>query len=152
MESNDYYMKQALDLAFRAFEEDEVPIGAVIIDRNGMIIGGGYNQVEGQCTQLAHAELQAIKDATKRLGTWRLEGCTMVVTLEPCSMCIGAIRLSRMAKVIYGASSPVFGFQLDNDQFIPLYNNGSFLIESGVLKEECSKILKDFFQKKRNVL
>lgn len=149
MESSQYYMRQALELAQQAFEEDEVPIGALVIDAQGAIIGQGYNQVEKLSTQVAHAELQALTMAGQKVDTWRLEGCTLVVTLEPCSMCMAAIRLSRITKVIYGASSPVFGFQLDNDRFVPIYNNGSFLMESGVLKEECSKILKDFFQKKR---
>ena len=147
---NQYYMRQALVLAQQAYAEQEVPVGALLIDQNGVIIGQGYNRVEQEHTQIAHAEMAALMSAGKETGDWRFENCTLFVTLEPCTMCMAAIRLSRVAKVVYGASSFGFSFQLDSDRFIPLYNNDIFLIEAGVLKDECSQILKSFFQRKRN--
>ncbi len=144
------YMQKALTLACQAYDQNEVPIGAVVVDKEGAIIGSGYNQTEASMSQTSHAELLALADAGKKMGDWRLEDCTIFVTLEPCTMCMAALKLSRIKKVVYGADSPVFGFRLDKDCFIPLYNNDALLIQSGVLKEKCSEILKDFFQKKRN--
>ncbi len=145
------YMKEALDLAAKAYAEDEVPIGAVIIDDNGDVIGVGYNKTEQKCSQVFHAEVIALVEAGRFKNDWRLDGCVIFVTLEPCLMCIGAIKLSRIKKVVYGADSPVFGFRLDKDCFISLYNSDAFEIRSGVLQQECSDILKKFFQKKRIV-
>lgn len=149
-ENYESYMQKALCLAEKAYEEDEVPIGALIIDSEGNIIGQGYNKTEQIMSQTAHAELRALEEAGKTKKDWRLDDCILFVTLEPCSMCMAAIKLSRISKIVYGADSPVFGFRLDNDCFIPLYNNDRLFIHKGVLKDECSEILKKFFQKKRN--
>ncbi len=145
------YMKQALELAFKAYEKDEVPIGAIVTDEMGNVIGVGYNTTEQNSSQVFHAELVALRDAGSFKNDWRLDGCTIFVTLEPCLMCVGAIKLSRIKKVVYGADSPVFGFRLDKDCFISLYNCDAFEVKSGVLQKECSEILKKFFQKKRIV-
>lgn len=142
------YMQTALAYAQRAYEEDEVPIGAVIVDASGTIIGHGYNQVEHQCSQTKHAELQAIESAGKKSQSWRLEGCWLYVTLEPCAMCMYAIMLSRLAGVVYGASSKIYGFHLDDTLSLHVYAAGIPLI-SGVEKEESETLLKHFFQKKR---
>jgi tRNA(adenine34) deaminase len=144
------YMKKALHLACKAYEEDEVPIGALIIDVNGLVIGEGYNKTEQGNSQTLHAELTALASAGKNKQDWRLDGCTIFVTLEPCSMCMNAIKLSRIKKIVYGSDSPVFGFRLDMDCFVSIYNRDVLSIQSGVLSEECSELLKKFFQKKRN--
>lgn len=143
------FMREALVCAQQACEEQEVPIGAVIIDKEGTIIARAYNQIEQYHSQTAHAELLAISQAGKYHGDWRLDECTIIVTLEPCSMCMAAIKLSRIRTVVYGADSPIFGFKLDNNHFLPLYNKDALTIIKGVLELECSEILKQFFRGKR---
>src|SRR3970040_159134 len=91
-----FFMRQALELAQKAFDQNEVPIGAIVIDQNGTIIGRGFNQVEGCNPQCAHAEMRAIQQAAQTKNDWRLDGCTMYVTLEPCRMCSSLMRLSRL--------------------------------------------------------
>ena len=143
------YMAQALAYAQEAYDNDEVPIGAIIVNASGDIIGVGYNQVESKKSQLMHAELQALRQATESVGNWRLEDTTLYVTLEPCTMCFAAATISRVKTIIFGAYSPIFGFQLDKDRFVPLYNNDALFIQGGVKEQECSTLLKQFFQKKR---
>ena len=94
--NNEVYMRQSLELALKAYNEDEVPIGAVVLDKDGSVIGRGYNRTESCKTQTAHAELLALAEAGKVQNDWRLDGCTLFVTLEPCSMCMAAIKLSRV--------------------------------------------------------
>ena len=106
------FMNDALKQAGRAFKKGEVPVGAIVVDSRGVVIGRGYNLVERRHSQLAHAELIALQKAAKKLGDWRLLGCWIYVTLEPCVMCMAAIRLSRCEGVVYGADSPQFGYQL----------------------------------------
>lgn len=142
-------MQQALEQARHAFEDDEVPIGAVVVDAQGTIIGVGSNTAEHDCTQTSHAELKALRQAGERTKDWRLEGATLFVTLEPCVMCVGAARLSRIGRIVFGADSPLFGFRLDNDLGLWLYNKDSMVIQGGVEHEACSLILKEFFQQKR---
>ena len=149
MLSHEQYMDQALNLAAQAFAQNEVPIGALLIDSQGIVIGRGYNQTEAQHSQLMHAELQALREATDKIGDWRLDGATVYVTLEPCTMCFAALALSRVKRVVFGAYSPVFGFQLDKDCFLPLYNKDALFLQGGVKELECSTLLKQFFQKKR---
>lgn len=144
------YMDQALELAKKAYDVGEVPIGAVIVDRDGNIIGRGYNRVEQNKTQIAHAEMQALQEATQAKNNWRLEECVLYVTLEPCSMCFFASKLSRIKAIYYGAQSPLFGFHLDKDCFLPLYNRDALFIMGGVREQESKQILKQFFQRKRN--
>lgn len=149
------YMKEAIKQAKKAAAIGEVPIGCVIVNDN-KIIARGYNKRNTKKTTLAHAEMIAIDKASKRLGDWRLEGCTMYVTLEPCQMCSGAIVQSRLDKVVIGAMNPKAGCAgsvcnlLQMDGF-----NHKVELNIGILNEECTKLLQDFFkylreQKKKN--
>ncbi|SHI46311.1 tRNA adenosine(34) deaminase TadA [Parasporobacterium paucivorans] len=150
MENNEKYMKEAIRQAKKAFAIKEVPIGCVIV-HNDKIIGRGYNRRITDKTALAHAELLAIKKACKKMGDWRLDDCTMYVTLEPCQMCSGAIIQSRIKKVVIGCMNPKAGCAgsimnlLDVKEF-----NHQAVIETGVMEEECSGLLKEFFAKLRN--
>ena len=144
---DDFFMRRALDEAKNAFYEDEVPVGAVIV-RNGEIIASAHNTRESDKNALNHAEIKAIDEACKALGGWRLVGCTLYVTLEPCPMCAGAIINSRVERVVYGAHDKKvgsFGTMLDLTDY-PLYKPE---VEGGVLSDECSAILSDFFKAKR---
>ncbi len=107
------YMREALKQARKAFEQGEVPIGAVVVGPDGTIIGRGYNKVEQLQQQNQHAEVRAINQACKKIDSWRLLDCSVYVTLEPCGMCMHLIKLSRMRGVVYGANSPLFGYRLD---------------------------------------
>lgn len=143
------FMGHALDEARQAFQEGEVPIGAVLVNAQGEIIARAHNKVEQQHTQLAHAECQVITMAGQLQRDWRLEGCFVYVTLEPCAMCMYALVLSRVAGVIYGASSPLFGYQLDKDMALWVYNRGSLRIISDVRAQESAELLKQFFIQNR---
>ena len=141
------YMLLALEKARKAESEDEVPVGAVIV-RNGEVIASAYNTREYGKNALYHAEIKAIDEACKKLGGWRLVGCTMYVTLEPCPKCAGAIINARIERVVYGApdhKAGAFGTMINLTDY-PLYKPE---IVSGVLKDDCAKILSDFFKKKR---
>ena len=144
---DELYMKEALCEAEKAREEDEVPVGAIIV-RNGEIIARAYNTREYGKNALYHAEIKAIDEACKKLGGWRLVGCTMYVTLEPCPMCAGAIINARVERVVYGApdhKAGAFGTMLNLNDY-PLFKPQ---ITSGVLAQECASILTDFFKNKR---
>ena len=143
------FMKKALEQAQKAYDADEVPVGAVVVDHDGNIIGRGYNQVEKKDTQAAHAEIIAISKAGKKKGDWRLNGCWLFVTLEPCAMCMNLAILSRIEGVIYGADSPLFGYQLDKDLSFQVYKRDTISIVSGVGAEQAAELLKDFFRLKR---
>jgi tRNA(adenine34) deaminase len=149
-EKDSFYMQQALALAATAASNNEVPIGAIVVSPEGRIIGAGYNKVEQRATQAAHAELEALVQAGAARGTWRLDNHWIYVTLEPCAMCMGLIKLSRMAGVIFGAESPLFGNHLDKDTPIPLYKRNALVIVPGVGAQEAAQLLKAFFQEKRN--
>lgn len=142
------YMQEALALAQEAAARDEVPIGAIVIDAAGTIIGRGFNTVEGSKSQLAHAEMQAIAAATAHTGDWRLDGCTLYVTIAPCTMCFGLIKLSRLDRLVYGAQSPRFGCQLDKVATSSVYKR-TMIISSGVCQDEAQALMKQFFQKQR---
>ncbi|MFT6765849.1 MAG: tRNA(adenine34) deaminase [Alteromonas naphthalenivorans] len=148
--SHEHYMDQALELAQKAFDAGEVPIGAVVVDQDGNVIGSSFNSVECDLTQTAHAELKALQKASQNKKNWRLVDCTLYVTLEPCSMCFSASKLSRIKALYYAASSPLFGFRLDKDCFLSLYNNDDLFIKGGIREDESKQILKQFFKKKRN--
>ena len=143
-------MREAIRQARKAYALREVPIGCVIV-QGEKIIARGYNRRNTDKNTLAHAELIAIKRASKRLGDWRLEGCTMYITLEPCQMCAGAIVQARMDKVVIGSMNPKAGCAgsvlnlLQMAQF-----NHQVELERGVLKEECSRMLSEFFQELRS--
>lgn len=144
------YMKEALKLAKRAAKLGEVPIGCVI-EYNGKIIGKGYNRRKTDKSALSHAEITAIKQACKALDDWRLEGCTMYVTLEPCQMCAGAIVQARIPRVIIGCKNPKAGcagsiMDILNE---PRFNHRVNTI-FGMLEGECSKVLTDFFKNMRD--
>ncbi len=152
LKSNDeerMFMERALALAQKAFHDNEVPIGAIVVDEKGNVIGQGYNQIEKKQCQDAHAEMEAIRQAAAHKKTWRLDDCVLYVTIEPCTMCYGVLRLSRIHKLVFGAVSPVFGYHLDKDSFLSVYNNDTLLVKGGVLKEACAEIVKLFFQEKR---
>ncbi len=149
MTQQDKYMKAAIREARKAYKLDEVPIGCVIV-QDDKIIARGYNRRNTDKNTLAHAELSAIKKASKKTGDWRLEDCTMYVTLEPCQMCAGAIVQSRLGKVVIGSMNPKAGCAgsvlnlLQMKQF-----NHQVEIQTGVLQEECSAMLSEFFQELR---
>jgi tRNA(adenine34) deaminase len=148
-ESSDHiFMQEALELAQQAATENEVPIGAIVVDAQGTVIGRGANKVEQCKSQLAHAELLAIAQASKTIGDWRLDGCTIYVTLEPCTMCFGCIRLSRLARLVYAAQSPRFGYQLDNIVTGGVYKK-DIKIDSGIGEGQAQQLVKQFFQKQR---
>ena len=142
-------MKKALKEAEKAQLIDEVPIGAVIV-KDGKIIARGHNTRETKQISTHHAEINCIEKACRKLNTWRLEGCTLYVTLEPCPMCAGAIFQSRIERVVFGASDPKGGsygscFNLNDVSGLNHYPK----ICKGILEEECSSILKSFFKNKR---
>lgn len=146
MKKNDqYFMKMALLEAQRAYDIGEVPVGAVLV-KEGTIIGCGYNQREFLQDPTAHAEIFALKAGAKKLKSWRLCNTTLFVTLEPCPMCAGAIMLSRVEKVVFGTDDPKGGALKSLLQLydIPGFNH-QVVYQGGVLKEQCRKILKDFF-------
>jgi|GEM_PF-128929 len=149
MNTDIYYMDQALLQAHISLEKGEVPVGCVIVDGNGVIIGRGHNEMEHGCSQFAHAEVSALAQATKERGGWRLDECTVYVTLEPCMMCLGALLLSRVAKIVYGASSPLFG-AVKIVNYLPTAYTTHTLFSQGVLEEQCSAVLKAFFSKIRD--
>lgn len=134
--------------ARKASARDEVPVGAVIVDESGAIIARGYNKTEQQCTQAAHAEIEAIRKAGKIRGNWRCHGLWLYVTLEPCCMCMHLIKLSRMAGVVFGAPSPLFGYRLDKGADLAVYKKDALQIVMQS-NEESKQLLQYFFQQKR---
>ena len=142
--TKEFFMSKALQQAERALAHEEVPIGAVVVDKNGQIIARGYNQIEKSRTQCAHAEALAIQRAGKKLGDWRLQGCWIYVTLEPCLMCFGLIQLSRIEGLVYGAPSTLFGASLTMTKELPSYAKG-LQVEGGIKEQESLLLLKKFF-------
>ena len=145
-EIHQHYMKHALAAADEAEANGDVPVGAVVVFE-GEIVGRGFNRREADQDPTAHAEVVALKQAAETLGSWRLEGCTLYVTLEPCPMCSGALVLSRIETVVFGCSDPKAGFLgslIDLSSFSAL--NHQFTVVSGVLESECSSRLKSFFR------
>ena len=143
------FMKEAIRQAKKAEALEEVPIGCVIV-HEGKIIARGYNRRNTDKNTLSHAELNAIRKASKKLGDWRLEGCTMYVTLEPCQMCSGAIVQSRMTRVVVGCMNPKAGCagSILNLLDIPEFNH-KVELTTGVMEEECSQMMKSFFKELR---
>lgn len=142
------FMQRALELAKEAADEGEVPVGAVVV-KDGEIIAEGRNRREGARNALAHAEMEALNNACAALGGWRLSGCTLYVTLEPCPMCAGAIINARVDRVVYGADDPKAGSCGSMTNLFGLPYNHSPLLERGILGEDCAAVLKEFFQKLR---
>jgi len=147
---DEYFMGEALAQAREAACCGEVPVGAVVV-HDGCIIGRGYDVRESTNDPVAHAEIVAIRAAAARLNSWRLVGCTLYVTLEPCVMCIGAVLHSRLDRVVYGAPSPKWG---GVESVVELANmpelNHRVSVSSGVRHEECAKLLELFFAQLRN--
>ena len=149
MASEEKYMREAVRQAKKAAALDEVPIGCVIV-HEGKIIGRGYNRRMTDHSVLAHAEIIAIKKACRKMGDWRLEDCTIYITLEPCPMCAGAIVQARIPRAVIGCMNPKAGCAgsvlnlLQEDGF-----NHQVEIEVGMMGEECSQMLKDFFRSLR---
>ena len=143
------YMEMALEEARKAYELDETPIGAIIV-HNGEVIAKACNRRNTDKNSLAHAEVMAIDEACKYIGDWRLEECTIYITLEPCPMCAGAIVQARIPKVVYGASSPKAGF---GGSVINILGMGSLNhrcdVIRGICEEESAVLLKDYFKKMR---
>lgn len=149
MTRDERYMKEAIRQAKKAYALEEVPIGCVIVYED-RIIARGYNRRNTDKNTLSHAELNAIRKASKKLGDWRLEDCTLYVTLEPCQMCAGAIVQARVSRVVIGSMNPKAGCAgsvlnlLEMDEF-----NHQVEVERGVLEEECSTMLSGFFKELR---
>jgi tRNA(adenine34) deaminase len=141
--SHEYFMRQALREAQKAMDEDEIPVGAVVVCQN-KVIGRGYNQTEKLTDVTAHAEMLAITAAANYLGGKFLDECTLYVTLEPCVMCAGAIFWARPERVVFGASDEKRGFAKHGNLLHP-----KTLMDSGVLENECAVLLKEFFAAKR---
>ena len=144
--SDEYFMKQALHLAQRAYDEDEVPIGAVIV-LNDKIIAKGYNQVEKLVDCTAHAEIIALTSAFNFLGSKYLPDASLYVTIEPCVMCAGALYWSKIGKVIYGAADEKNGYRRITKEASPFHPKT--VIQANFMKEECGQLIKDFFAQKR---
>ena len=148
---HEYYMKEAIRQAWKAEKLMEVPIGCVIV-YEGKIIARGYNRRNTDKNTLSHAEMNAIRKASKKLGDWRLEGCTLYVTLEPCQMCSGAIVQSRIDEVVIGCMNPKAGCAgsvlnlLEVQEF-----NHQVTITQGILEEECSQMMSNFFRRLREM-
>lgn len=142
--SHEYFMSLALKEANAALSEDEIPVGAIIVAQN-QIVGKGYNQVERLKDVTAHAEILAITAASGFFGSKYLKGCTMYVTIEPCMMCAAAIGWAQLDRLIYGAPDIKKGFTLYEPS--PLHTKT--IVGSGILKEECGELMKEFFRKKR---
>ena len=143
-------MQQALELAKEAAEDNDVPVGAVVVNQNGEVIGRGKNEREKNNDPLAHAELIAIRDAAKNSNSWRFDDATLIVTLEPCAMCAGAIAQSRFARVVFGAFDEKAGaagsvWDLIRDPRLP----NKIEVVTGLLADESAQLLKDFFIKRR---
>ena len=149
MTLDEKFMKAAIREARKAYALDEVPIGCVIVS-DDKIIARGYNRRNTEGNTLAHAEISAIRKASKKLGDWRLEDCTMYVTLEPCQMCAGAIVQSRMKRVVIASMNPKAGCAGSVINLLQMAEfNHQVEIEKGVLNEECSTMLSDFFRELR---
>ena len=148
--TDDHFMKRALELAQQAADRGEVPVGAVVV-RNGEIIGQGHNQPIVSHDSTAHAEIMAMRDASKNLSNYRLTGCDIYVTIEPCTMCVGAMVHARIRQIFFGALEPRAGALTSQLQLMEddLFNH-SILWEGGILADQCARVLRDFFRQKRS--
>lgn len=149
MQNNEELMRLALDVARIAPENGDIPVGAIVINRDGFVIGRGFNEREANNDPTAHAEIVAIRNAASRLEKSRLDGCTLIVTLEPCAMCAGAIAQSRISKVVFGAWDEKAG-AVGSVWDVLRDPRSIFKVEvvSGVLERECAELLTDFFRER----
>jgi tRNA(adenine34) deaminase len=146
---DDYYMGLALEEAQKAYEIGEVPIGAVLV-LDSQIVAAGHNMRESWHDATAHAEMIAIREACQKLGRWRLTGLTLYVTIEPCPMCAGALVMSRIDRLVYGSADVKAGaiesiFNIAQNDAL----NHSMVVTSGIRRDECAQIMKDFFKQRR---
>ena len=150
MRSDEFYMHRALDQARLGLAAGEVPVGAVVVDAAGEIIGAGFNAPVGGHDPSAHAEVCALREAAARVSNYRLDGCTLYVTLEPCLMCTGAIIHARLARVVYGAAEPKTGMvESRANLFAQPWYNHRVEVEGGLLAPQAKRLLKDFFAARR---
>ncbi|QJQ95098.1 MULTISPECIES: tRNA adenosine(34) deaminase TadA [Halomonadaceae] len=150
MRSDEFYMHRALDQARLGLAAGEVPVGAVVVDGAGEILGAGYNAPVACHDPCAHAEVQALRVAANALGNYRLEGCTLYVTLEPCLMCTGAIIHARLARLVYGAAEPKTGMAESRaNLFAQPWHNHQVQVEGGLLASQARRLLRDFFVARR---
>jgi len=150
--NDEAYMRLAIEQAKIAGDKAEVPVGCVIVDERGEVISRGHNLREGLNDPTAHAEMMAIREAAEKASSWRLGGMTLYVTLEPCAMCMGAVVLSRMDRVVFGSLDPKAGavlskYSIGADNKL----NHRVTVTEGVLSEECSSLLSDFFKALRGL-
>lgn len=149
LEFDENYMAEAIKEALKAREKNEVPVGCVVVYEN-RIIGRGHNRTVSLQDPTAHAEILAITAASEHLGSWRLSGCTVYCSIEPCIMCAGALVLARADRLVYGASDPKFGacgslYMIPQDSRL----NHRIPVSGGILKDQCAGIMQEFFRKKR---
>jgi len=143
------WMQVALGLAAKAAQQDEVPVGAVVV-RDNQIVGRGFNQPIGRHDPTAHAEIMALRDAASALGNYRLPGCTLVVTVEPCTMCAGALVHARIEQLIFGAREPRAGAVCSSAQVLDNRGlNHKVTVVEGVLEKECKALMSAFFKERR---
>ena len=147
---HEHYMQLAIEEAKKAFESGETPVGCIVVDDSNTIVGKGRNRREKEKCATKHAEIEAIANACKTIGDWRLSGCTLYVTLEPCPMCAGAAIMSRISTVVYGARDELTGScgSIIN-LFMEQYGNSTKVI-GGIMADECSALMTGFFNKLRN--
>lgn len=144
-------MKEALSLAKKAAQAGEIPVGALVVDNTtGEVLAGAHNLRESEHSAIAHAEALAIDEACRKRGSWRLHGCTLYVTLEPCPMCAGALVNSRIDRVVYGAKDMLAGCCGSVINFNAYPFNHAFAVEGGVCEKECRELLQRFFNEKRS--
>lgn len=147
--TDEFYMAKALELAEQASAAGEVPVGALVV-RDGIVIGEGFNQPISSCDPSAHAEIVALRDAANKIGNYRLTGCDLYVTIEPCTMCVGAMIHARIGRIIFGAPEPRAGALVSQLQ---LMNNNHFNhridFSAGVLQQQCGDLMRGFFRRKR---
>ncbi|WP_336366737.1 tRNA adenosine(34) deaminase TadA [Marinobacter sp. C2H3] len=149
MTDDEYWMARAIELARQAERLNEVPVGAVVV-LDGREIGAGYNAPISGCDPTAHAEIRALRDAAARVGNYRLSGARLYVTLEPCTMCVGAIVHSRIGRLVYGATEPKAGAVVSNLGLLGARHfNWTVETEGGVLEASCSELLSAFFRRRR---
>jgi len=149
MQNDLFFMDQAYAQALKAYAINEVPIGAVLVDGAGVVVARGYNQVEKKGTQLAHAEMIVLGKGAKKNGNWRLNSMTLYVTVQPCMMCLGALYLSRVTRIVYGVESPKYGVSSVSVDLVGIYQNLHTTMH-GIHYEPAKLLLQLFFQKKRS--
>ncbi len=145
---DEYFMREAIREAERAMDSGDIPVGAVVV-RNGEVISSGHNTREAESDPAGHAEIQAIRRAGEALGDWRLDGCTLYVTLEPCAMCTGACIVSRLSRIVFGAYDKKAGCCGSVTDLTALHLDSEPDVFGGVLQDECGELLASFFSGRR---